>query len=399
MTRSLSNVHSVGSVSSAIPSHISSAVEGQWTAIGTNNPDTSVRTVSAALGNFYTLYPASAYPDGAPSPGGYDTGLKGIMSGWCGGCYDPVSHRLYINGGGDDDYDGNEWYGFNLQTNAWVRHDDPSKWKPPPVGQYFNPDGSPGPVHTYDFLGVVPSTGICYRLLDPASPTTTAWNPALAVAALQNPKISWSQKVTKPSVVGFIGSACAWAEDRGVFYVMGRDPGGFLRYSSYNPTTNQWGAVYASGNHSAGTHYSTGAWDPTRKLFVVASNEYSFGLNAIEVVNYTNPTSPVFSQPTLTLPRWTNLGGIKYDLVRDRFVYYSDQATDRRQMWSINPSTWVVTGISPSAGDTPPVANSGAGDPGIFGRFQYCADYDVFIMVNNVSGSVYLYKPVGWSPP
>lgn len=350
-----------GTAGGSIPGHISDAAVGQWTPIGSN----TMNNVAYPYGN---------------APSGFTTNLNGIMTAWSGACYNPTVHTLYVHGGGHNDYDGNEWYAFSLQTNAWRRMDDPTLLNEDdyPSGQF--PDGSPIPIHTYDTLGVNTLTGRVYRLLGGGSHANQVyeWNPALAPS-----KSAWSKKAT-PSLPGSTSGCSAWAPDEGVFYVCVHDGGTWLYYAKYNPTTNVWTNIANPG--TAFGPDKAGAYSPSRRIFVVLKG------STIEVLNC--------NSGTVTTPSVAGAAfqarGIDYDSVRDRFVVYSDEGADRRQMWSINPSTWTSTLISPTGASIGGVA----GDyRGIFGRFAYCADYDVFIAVNSVSGNVYVYKPVGWSPP
>ena len=367
-----------------VPSHILSATAGEWTSIGSN-------TLSSVAFN-YTGW-------GVP---GFATTLQSIMNAWCGGAFDPVSHRLFVNGGGHNDYDGNETYAFNLATNAWARLDNPSPYDEDTFsGGASNPNGwngvytdnGPQPIHTYDVLSVNPNTGKLYRLGKSGSACLTKvqeFDPALATQ--QTPgtaRPAWAYKATISWPDGHSGTS-AWMPDEGQFLIGYQDGGTFINFRRYNPTTDTVGAeIPAIG----GGFYSGDmalAYSPSRRL--AALHRTNASNNTLLLLNTATDTISIQAVTGATLP---SRCGLEYDPVRDVFMAYTDEGADRRVLYSINPSTWVATQISPS-GTTP--LSAPAGDyRGIYGRFAYCADYDVFIAVNSVTGNVFLYKPTDWA--
>jgi hypothetical protein len=77
------------------------------------------------------------------------------MNDWSSVALDTQRDRLYISGGGHNGYYGNEIYGFDLRTGAWLRLTDPD---PVRAGEEC-PDRALGvncAVHTYDGLEYLP---------------------------------------------------------------------------------------------------------------------------------------------------------------------------------------------------------------------------------------------------
>jgi hypothetical protein len=374
-------------VLTSAPSHIAAAAEGQWTAIGSN-------TMTAVSFNYAGW--------GVP---GFVTNLQAMLNAWSGGTYDPVTHRLYVNGGGHNDYDGNETYAFNLETNSWSRLDNPSPYDEDaftgggpnnPLGwDGVFPDNGPQPIHTYEIMACNPTSGRVYRIGRSGSvlQRIQEFTPSLAVQ--QTPgaaRPSWSYKAIiswqDPS-----GGATAWMADEGQFLIAYHDNGTFINFRRYNPTTDTVSAQLSGGGAFYGGDKAM-AYSPARRLAVLHRRQTS--TNTLVLFNSATNTASTQAVTGATLP---SRCGLEYDIVRDRFVAYSDEEADRRVLYSINPDTWVATAITPSAGATPTIPPNLAGYRGIYGRFAYCAEYDVFIAFNSVSGSVFLYKPVGWSPP
>lgn len=364
-----------GIAAASLPAHITNAAEGQWTAIGSNT--------LASVGFNYS---------GWPLGGQYITNLQSIMNAWSGGTYDPTAHKLYVNGGGHNDYDGNEWYAFNLATNTWARLDNPSAYAEENFASGWNgiyPDNAPLPIHTYDILCANPTTGKLYRLGRSGSflLRIQEFNPALATQqGVGVTKTSWAHRATISWTDGHSGTS-AWMSDEGQFLIGHQDGGTFIHFRRYNPTTDTVSAQINGAGFYSGDMAM--AYSPSRRLAALHR-----GSNSLVILNTATNVAALQTVTGATLPVRC---GMEYDSVRDVFMAYTDEGADRRVLYSINPSTWVATQISPSAGAT--IGGVAAGYRGIYGRFAYCADYDVYIAVNSVTGNVYLYKPTGWSPP
>lgn len=210
-----------------------------------------------------------------------------------------------------------------------------------------------------------------------------------SAAAQQTPgtaKTWWSAKAAITWADGS-GGASAWMSDEGKFLIANHDGGTWIYFRRYDPSTNTVGTQYATGQAS-GLDKAM-AYSPSRRIALLHK-----GSGALLEFNAATNVSTSRTTTGATLP---SRCGLDYDSVRDRFIAYTDEGADRRVLYSIHPDTWVVTQITPSAGAT--IGSVAADYRGIYGRFCYCPEYDVFLAVNSVTGNVYLYKPVGWSPP
>ena len=119
------------------PALSESAIAGVWTEL----PNTKIADVG---------------PPNPPPPSGH---LKNVINAWSGAALDTINSRLYIWGGGHNDYAGNEIYILDLTANTMERFWGPSpnsddhwlKSCPDPKDSKVS-DGTPISRHTYGGL-------------------------------------------------------------------------------------------------------------------------------------------------------------------------------------------------------------------------------------------------------
>lgn len=362
--------------SSGVPSHIASAAAGQWTAIGTNQ-----------LQNVAFNYTTSPWPIS-----GFSTNLRSIMDDWSGATYDSVRHKLYVHGGGHSGvsgYSGNDVYCFDLATATWSRLDNPSAYAEGDANAAgIYPDNGPLPIHTYSMWCVNPVSGLIYRLGVSGSicDDIAEFNPSTATQQAAFASKTWWTYRAAVSWQDGSGAGTVWMPDEGKFLIASHNMGSNLEIRRYDPTANTVSSS-TSGGASASVDKSV-AYSQARRLALI--HRFNSGpYCSFDCVTNT-PTSRTITGATLP-----DRLSIEFDPVRDRFIGYTDEQADTRKLYSIHPDTWVATEIAPTTGATPPASQGN----GLHGRFRYCSDYDVFIMSNRVDGSVYLYKPAGWSAP
>jgi hypothetical protein len=75
--------------------------------------------------------------------------------------------------------------------------------------------------------------------------------------------------------------------------------------------------------------------------------------------------------------------GLDYDATQKLFVGWGGDST----VWTLNPANGVWTQIS-NGGPAP----QNMSPNGIYGRWWYAPEYDVFMGFNDVNGNVWLYK-------
>ena len=350
-----------GPIPEGVPDHIVAATPGEWTEIGENT-----------LADVAFDYGAAATPDG------FRQNLQGLMDAWSGAAYASARHRLYLHGGGHRDYDGNEWYAFDVHAARWERVNDPSLYlETEAVGGVF-PDGAPVPIHTYDCLVYAPTTDTLYRM-------NAGGSPLARVFAFDLTSATWRD--TGAEVTDPFGGTARWDPIAQQILLLqnARHAAGYAHVVRFDPATDTRTQVELYGptmRTITGTMDTAGA----ELVFVGA------GLAPIRV-----STSSGASTPTATTgdTRLEAVGGpgFAYDARRDRFTGWG--AGDARTLFHLSKADWTWTTETPATGATPSAANTN----GVFGRFQYVPEYDVFVLATTVSGPVMMWKPADWAPP
>lgn len=347
------------------PDHVKAAAAGQWTAIGLNR-----------LADVAFDYSKVAVPPG------FSTGIMGIVNAWCGAVYAPDRGKLYVNGGGHNDYDGNEWYSFDVRNNVWERVNDPSLLREEDAAAGVLSDNTPIPIHSYNILAYSPDTRLLYRL--------------------------------------------------------GRSGSSLEHFWSFDPDTRTWTELKGSktDDHSAGSAY----WSQAKKQFAIHSESFSLFSPSTGVHTFVNPSGPTTSKHYASafsesrqemiwrtyLPSpdaaatWGDYScwrltsntkhrlfsknspplhaghGLAWDSRRARYVAWHGGSTLYYLAGTEIDShatgmTW--TSETPTAGVTPTAAQGN----GTYGRFQYLEEFDVFIAVNRPDEPVFMFKPADWA--
>ncbi|AKF03757.1 hypothetical protein [Sandaracinus amylolyticus] len=350
-----------GPIPTDVPAYIVDATPGEWTAIGVNT-----------LADVAFDYGSVATPDG------FRTGLQGLMDAWSGGTYARERHRLYVNGGGHRDYDGNEWYAFDVHAARWERVNDPSVYLETEATAGVFPDGAPIPIHTYDCLVYAPTTNSVYRMGAGGSPLRQAWEFSLDT-------LRW--RAVPVEVLDPFGGTARWdpASESILLLQNAQHAAGFAHVDRFDPREPEATRLQQFGPTMSAV---TGALDTTHGELVYTGNRVA----PIRVVVATGVATPITTAGDTALEAMQG-PGFTYDARRDRFTGWG--VGDTRTLYHLSRSDWTWTTEVPSSGATPGAPNTN----GVFGRFQYVPEYDVMILATTVSGPVMMWKPRDWSPP
>jgi ferric-dicitrate binding protein FerR (iron transport regulator) len=289
-------------------------------------------------------------------------GPDAVVAAWSGGAWDGRRNRLVVWGGGYSDYHGNELYAFSLETLAWERLTEPQR--SPALNRDGNADGTPNARATYN--------GLAY--LAPADRLF-----ALGGAVAGN----GFAVCTRPWLYDF--SAKAWSRrspggenpEAGMGAVCAYDPGGRKVWwgdgsglYSYDVDGDRW------TRHAADKfYYQTAAIDRKRNLWVAV------GSGEVAAYDLSRPVRQAWAtRGGDAVVRRPN-PGLDYDLVRDRLTAWAGGAVH-----TLDPETRVWT-AKEAPGAPAPTPN------GIFGRWRYVPDADVFLLVTSAGEDVHLYKP------
>jgi hypothetical protein len=301
------------------------------------------------------------------------TGPDSIMIAWSGGVLDTNNDSLIVWGGGHADYYGNEVYSFSLKTLTWTKLDNPSL-ENPDITVNINPDGTPVSTHTYDSLAFIPglnSMFVAGEWGNRATDSTQSW---LFNPDIQNPNSTGVWQQAANYTAGLIDTIAAYDPVTQNVFAINSNHG----LESYNPSTNSWTVI---GNTPVAGWAETGALDPADHILVTT------GQGHLSVVNL---TTGAVVQPTSSGDQTVQNGaspGFVWDSAANLFVGWNGGST----LYTLDPHTWQWTAHAAVADNT--IMPTAAASNGTFGRFQYDAADNVFVVVNDISQDVYVYKP------
>lgn len=323
-------------------------------------------------------------------------GCAGIVEAWGGGAYGSRQRKMFIWGGGHNDYWGNEVYAFDLRHGKWARLTDPT---PGPMvsasGSDPLPDGSPNSRHTYDGFQYIEHMDRLFAQGGSVSPG----GGATSVSWLFDPKVGkWTNLGAGADRPGGYGIASAYhAKTRSVF---ARTTKALWRYEF---DTGQWQRLVDFGYKPLWPRYEVSgnkraAIDTRRDLFwCVGNNDYlvwDVSNGKIVTNQWTTSGGGVYSNASRlgSYPEQVFQSGggeihdmpapgFDYDSQADEFVAWSGGAPHRLDLASR------VWGRGSADGAPPRQVQKGT-----YGRWRYVPDYNVFILINGVSSNVFFYK-------
>jgi hypothetical protein len=334
-------------------------------------PNPQPDALSALAPGHWYEFPNSNLRAAALSPAQYPwlawgEGISGIMNDWASGALDTQRDRLYITGGGHNGYFGNEIYGFDLRTGAWVRLTDPD-----PVNRDTEcPDRELGvscAIHTYDGLEYLPLPFDRFLVVG-----WDGWHQS----ALNLDTNRWESHPDLPQLGTRTGSNSAYDPGtRVLWYHSGAEA-----MSVWDPATGKWtirGVVDQLG------YYKNAVVDPRRKLYV----EVGQGSTDTWTINALGKFVPQRVRLATTGAREIeDVGnpGVDYDPVTDRIVAWKGGG----DIYTLDIDTRVWTKHAALSTVVPGPANIN----GTYGRFRYVPSLNVFVVVNTVDTHVFVYR-------
>jgi hypothetical protein len=313
-----------------------------------------------------------------PSVSGYPaiqatTGCESVIETWSGATLDTKRNRLWIWGGGHNNYLGNEVYALDLNSKAMLRLNNPS-----PVDNVSScpdayVDGAPSSRHTYDSLAYIPSADVMFAFGGSKSIcgyfSQGTWT--LNLSTLQ-----WKQMNptgTIPS--GGPGQIAQYDPNTGLVFFHDYQGGLY----TYNHNTNSWSQVLPD---TYGIDYhATGVIDPKRKLFMVVGGNASPYVRVYTIGGtYAKSTPNVDSSCSAAITNQSS-PGVTYDPVLDKTVIWPNFGNT---VYLMDDTTWTCTTATYAGG--PPNSHhvgSSNGTWGTFGRFQYVPSLGIYVVVND----------------
>ncbi|WP_375758982.1 Ig-like domain-containing protein [Corallococcus exercitus] len=323
-----------------------------------------------APGHWYE-FPNSNLRAAALSPAmhpwlGWGEGISGIMNDWSSGALDTQRDRLYITGGGHNGYYGNEIYGFDLRTGAWVRLTDPDPVSP---GAEC-PDRALGvncAIHTYDGLEYLPPPFDRFLAI--------GWD-GWPQTALNLDTRRWENHPELPQLGTRTGANSAYDPNtRVLWYHSGAEA-----VSVWDPATGRW---TIRGEADQLGYYKNAVVDPRRKLYV----EVGQGSTDTWTIDALGKFVPKRTRLATTGAREIEAvgnPGVDYDPVTDQLVAWNGGG----DIYTLNLDTRVWTKRAALGTVVPGPANLN----GTFGRFRYVPSLNVFVVVNTVDTHVFVYR-------
>jgi hypothetical protein len=291
---------------------------------------------------------------------------QGAIGYWNGGTFDTKRNRLLIFGGGHAGWAGNEIYGFDLDDFSWVRISEPSA-PTQCVNEYA--DGTPTSRHTYNHLAYIAHAD---RLLVPAG--GARWCPQGQVArgnwTFDFTALTW-HKMDSASYTGWENSCAVYDPGSGrVYLATGTSQSSAKGTWSYEFDNDRWTNL---DPQSQVWQSKCGAVDTKRGLLVYV---WADEMWVYDIGNNNNVPTKRSSGIGGALAK----GALHYDPVTDLMVGWASD-----YVYTLNTETWEWTRMNAACPQSP------AG-PGTYGRFQYSPEENAYVLVNNASENVLIYK-------
>lgn len=342
---------------------------------------------SIAPGEWYEIpgtNMSAVFPPQAGHPAWGTQGPASITLDWGGGAFDTKRNRLIITGGGHNNYGGNEVYEFWLSDLSWHRVTDPSpNFAPHPDGvdgHYIMTDGTPLSAHTYDGLLYIPTVDRFMQCFGPNwyKGDNTDYNAHLFDLDTN----TWAVGAQAPKYL--LQPASAWDSKRNrALYVTQT---GIV---AYDPVADTWTSITTAFYYQAGR---SAEYDPVHDILLLLGSGTSPDNNRIPIAYYDLAAGGGLHAPPVTgaqVP--TFRPGLVYDTRRNIFVIWNGE----RKVTTLDPATWIAVDDNAATGPAPTQIKSDGTTKGsgIFSKWQYSPDYDIFIAYNDTSDNVWLYKP------
>lgn len=330
-----------------------------------------------------------------PTPDPVESTGSVVMSTWSGAAFDSTNDRLIVWGGGHADYAGNEVYIFDLNSLTWTRFNDPTYTVSANVGDeaigyYRDVNGNidyqqPRARHTYNSLEYYPSQN---KFL--AFGATGIWQSGQVtngvVNALDLSTKTWTQSAS--TLDSGVGMTVSYDSLSGTYWF--HSNGGYLQ--EFNPATNTW--------TSHGSVFTDPGFNGNRTSVVHPKKRYLLGIGHINDAAYDgkvlvwNLNTGTSETQTAKVVQTTgfqditsaNYPGLAYDPYTENIMSYMG---GNLFSLSLETSAWSKIQLSPSNTVTP----TNTQVHGTFGRFRYSTNKNVYVLVNDTTEDVYIYKP------
>ncbi len=323
--------------------------------------------------------PNSKLQDVFPKQGGHPgwgvLGPRAVTATWGGGAYDTKRNVLIVTGGGHRDYGGNEVYEFSLATQKWIRATEPSAMTQQRPGRYVITNSeAPISSHTYDGLVYLPNIDRMFKYGGSYYQDGATYDHHAYLYSSDSK--TWNRGAEAPQ--GVLEVVSDFDPHTGKVIV---GTGSGLMF--YDPLADAW---KRPPQRDSTKPFSGGSLDPEKRLFVqVSSTDGAISYYDIDKV------AGLRQAPQLTgAITWGKRPGIAYHPISKRMVIWNGG----RAVWAFDTDAWAIQKFENDNGPAPFAMNTN-GDPktaGVYSRWQYVPDHDLFIAYNDSKENVWLYK-------
>ncbi|WP_405242477.1 hypothetical protein [Lentisalinibacter salinarum] len=308
-------------------------------------------------------------------------GVSAVTRTWNSATFDTNRNCLLVTGGGHNDYGGNEVYRFCLDSLSWDRLTDPTPF-PNRHPEYQNADGSPVSRHTYG--GVVYVPGIDRLFLFDGSPddgpgtcgVRGTWTLDLASreAAGEYLTSQWELRTAEGEPEPGCNNVAVF--DPSAARIVYKNLRGTYEFDFGSA---KW--VELSGDARLNNAVNL-AIDPAKQLLV----EVGGGETALWDITKDLSGGVIATSGVKTIEQGDD-PGLVYDPRIGKIVGWEGGTS----VFVLDTGTRVWSEVGPASTNTVdpgPVSTAG----GVFGRFAYSAESNVYMYVDRVSENVYLYR-------
>jgi hypothetical protein len=293
----------------------------QWSSLGANTVLNNAKLSGSVLVDCAGSTPP-AYCTGSGANYTFASFAHEVIDAWGGAAADTVNNRLIITGGGHVDYNGNQVYILDLNTNVMSIDIGPTGNYATGTGIESNSDGTPTSRHSYEGLVYLPNENAVFYWGNGNAPggtrATNVWWYSLSTH-------SWTQKATQPDNTQDQVS-CMIDPTQSTESLICLGLGSYIMWR-YVPGTDTFTQLNALNGTSV-PFESSCAIQPDQKIMIcVGANSFgaSAGIYSIDItgaasyaaVNITSSTTGCSALYSVNFP------GLDYDSSTGLLVYYS----------------------------------------------------------------------------
>lgn len=367
-----------------------------WAAIPSRN---TLRAIDPARDPALNPYLANN-PNDNRGPWGGVMGLAGVVTPWCGACYDSGSDSLWLPlGGGHQDYAGNEAYALCLadEVPEWRMPRPPSGSIPLGLidlddgqeasGNYA--DGRPRAIHSGNKHVYVPGRGAFMAV---QGSTFRSGQAGTSRSMLLNSNSGeWTTLSNHPAPGQAPGAACYDSEQDAVWWL----GGGQAWMSRFVFASGTW-QVFTSGSSSNAWGYYALTHAPEHGLLIAVNNRLPTGFAVWDTGSISMYQPGVSNAPPAHLSKVGGQAGCVWVPSLGAVAMWQNETTLNPGAISLlraptNPRSqaWTWDTLLPAVGS--PLVPSTAVINGTFGRFGFSPNLDGFFLLNSVDQPVYFF--------